>query len=70
VTLLPPALVGTNFQFSFVSQANHTNYVQYSTNLANTNWLPYSTIIGDGTTKSVTVPANTQAQEYFRVETQ
>ena len=49
------ALVGTNFQFSFVSQANHTNFVQYSTNLSNPAWLPYSTIIGDGSTKTITV---------------
>jgi hypothetical protein len=70
VMLLSPRLVGTNLQFSFVSQVNHTNFVQYSTNLAKTNWLPYSTIIGDGTTKTVTVPAKTPAQEFFRVGTQ
>jgi hypothetical protein len=70
VQLLNPALAGTNFQFSFVSTADHTNYVQYSTNLANTNWLPYSTIIGDGTTKTVIVPTNHPAAEYFRVGTQ
>jgi len=70
VTLLSPSLVGTNLQFSFVSQINHTNFVQYSTNLASTNWLPYSTIVGDGTTQMVTVPANIPAHEFFRVATQ
>ena len=70
VTLLSPLLVGTNLQFSFVSQTNHTNFVQYNTNLAQTNWLPYSTIIGDGTTKTVSAPANSPKQEFFRVETQ
>jgi hypothetical protein len=70
VTLLSPKLVGTNLQFSFVSQVNHTNFVQYSTNLAKTNWLPYSSIIGDGTTKTVDVPVNSPKQEYLRVGTQ
>ena len=70
VMILSPTLAGTNLQFSFVSQANHTNYVQYSTNLANTNWLPYSTIIGDGATKTVNVPATSPAQKFFRVDTQ
>jgi hypothetical protein len=70
VTLLNPARVGTNIQFSFVSTADHTNYVQYSTNLASTNWLPYSTIVGDGSLKTVVVPANHPAAEFFRVGTQ
>jgi hypothetical protein len=69
VMLLSPMLVGTNLQFSFVSQAGHTNFVQTSTNLASTNWPTYSTIIGDGTTKTVVVPANTPAREFFRVAT-
>ncbi len=70
VTLVSPAVVGTNLQFSFLSQANHTNFVWYSTNLAGTNWLPYSTIIGDGTTKTVTVPARSPVREFFRIQTQ
>jgi hypothetical protein len=69
VTLLNPALVGANFQFSFVSMADITNYVQYSTNLANTNWLPYTNFVGDGTLKTIVVPANHPAAEFFRVST-
>jgi hypothetical protein len=45
VTLLNPAIVGTNFQFSFISTASHTDYVQYSTNLANTTWLNYTNFV-------------------------
>ncbi len=70
VTLLNPALTGTSFQFSFVSTADHTNYVQYSTNLANTNWLPYTNIVGDGTLKTIVAPANPPAAEFFRVSTE
>ena len=64
-----PARAGTNFQFSFYSQLNHTNIVQYSTNLAK-GWLPYSTNIGDGTVKTIDVPLNSPKQIFFRVDTQ
>jgi hypothetical protein len=64
------ARVGTNFQFSFYAQLNHTNFVQYTTNLANPSWVPYSTIIGDGTVKTIDVPINSPKQLFFRVGTQ
>jgi hypothetical protein len=70
VVLIDPLQSGTNFEFSFISTASHTNFVQYTTNLVNANWLPYSTIPGDGTVKSVTVPANQNAAAFFRVSTQ
>jgi len=70
VVLIDPLQSGTNFEFSFISTASHTNYVQYTTSLANANWLPYSTIPGDGTLKSVSVPANQHAAAFFRVSTQ
>jgi Concanavalin A-like lectin/glucanases superfamily len=70
VTLLNPQLVGTNLQFSFVAQNGHTNLVQYNTNLLGTNWQTYSTIVGDGTSKTVSVPVNSPKQEFFRVQTQ
>jgi hypothetical protein len=64
-------LAGTNLQFSFLSQSGHTNFIQYNTNLTiKTNWLPYTNIIGDGTTKTVSVPANSLKQEYFRIDTE
>jgi hypothetical protein len=69
-TLANATLVGTNFQFSFYSQVYHTNFVQYSTNLAKTNWLPYSTIIGDGTVKTFIAPTNSPAPIFFRIDTQ
>jgi hypothetical protein len=49
---------------------NHTNFIQYSANLASPNWLPYSTIIGDGTVKTVIVPAASPAHDFFRIVTQ
>jgi hypothetical protein len=69
VTIINTVLVGGNIQFSFLSAANTTNYVQYTTNLANTNWLNYSTIVGDGTLQTVNVPASTPAATFFRILT-
>jgi hypothetical protein len=68
VTLLHPALIGTNFQFSFISTAGITNYVEYTTNLAKT-WLPYSNILGDGTLRTIEVSAKSPTTEFFRVNT-
>ena len=70
VTLLNPSRLGADFEFSFVSMANHTHDVQYSTNLAGTNWLFYTNIAGDGTLKTVEVPDNRPAAQFFRVTTQ
>jgi hypothetical protein len=68
--LINPGLLWTNYYFSFVSQPNHTNLVQYTTSVQNPTWLPYKTIIGDGATISVIVPVGSPAQQFFRVETQ
>src|SRR5262249_40511243 len=56
VQLASPRLVGTNFQFSFVSQAGFTHTVQYRTNLVAGNWQTYTNISGDGSLKTLPVP--------------
>ena len=70
VTLGSQGLSGTNYQFNFISTAGHTNQVQYSTNLATHTWLVYTNIVGDGTLKTISVPAKTPVQKFFRVITQ
>ncbi len=65
------ATTGNNFLFSFTSTAGHTNMVQSTTNLAPpVTWLPLTNIVGTGGLQSVTVPANTPSQRFFRVLTQ
>lgn len=72
VTLFGMTQSGTNFQFSFNSQAGHTHYVLSRTNLALGNWVTNSTILGDGTTKLVVVPdrGNGTNIMFFKVGTQ
>lgn len=70
VTLLNPAGGGTNFQFSFWSQAGRTHTVESRTNLVLGPWVPVTNFAGDGTLKLVTLPLGTNGHTYFRVGTQ
>ena len=74
IALLNPQVVGTNFEFQFVSEAGLTHAVQYNTNLvAGTGWQTCTNIAGDGTLKSVAIPLATftrSGQAFVRVATQ
>ena len=73
VNLLNPQASGTNFQFSFRSQAGFTNAVLYRTNLTLGSWQTYSNILGDGTLKMIALPFSLfspSAQGFIRVSTQ
>jgi hypothetical protein len=64
---------GTNFQFSFLSQAGVTNSVQYRTNLVLGIWLTYSNVTGDGTLKTIPIPLSVfspSKQGFIRVSSQ
>ncbi len=63
-------LSGKNYSFSFISTAGHTNMVQFTTNLDTHIWSPFTNIVGDGTLKTIVVPATTPAEKFFRVSTQ
>jgi hypothetical protein len=71
--LTQPQLVGTNFQFTFLSQTGVTNSVQYRTNLVLGSWLTYTNVTGDGTLKTIAVPFSRFSpakQGFVRVATQ
>jgi hypothetical protein len=74
VTLLSPAVVGgTSFQFQFLSQSGFSHNILYKTNLASAVWLTNSTVAGDGTVKTISMPLTvfSPAKEGFvRVSTQ
>ncbi len=70
VILINAQAAHPGFQFSFVSDAGHTNYVQYTTNLLKGTWQAYTNITGDGTLKTIDVPSTNHPVEFFRVETQ
>jgi hypothetical protein len=70
VTLLNPARSGTNFQFSFQSQAGKTHTVQSRTNLVLGTWQDVTNFPGDGGLKLISLPAGPHPQTYYRVNTE
>jgi hypothetical protein len=66
-SLISPQIVGTNFQFSFVSQAGFNTIVYYSTNATNASWQTLTNFTGDGTTKTIQFPVSGTHTEFFRV---
>jgi len=73
VTLLTPGNSGGNFSFSFLSQAGFTHSILYRTNLTLGNWQTNSTISGDGTLKTNSLPLSLfspSKQGFIRVTTQ
>ena len=69
VKILSPQVVGTNFNFSFASEAYESYTVQWTTNLTAANWTTYTNFIGNGSTNAVTVLllVNLPAAQFFRV---
>ena len=73
VTLLNPQDNGANFQFQFLSQSGFNHAILYRTNLAIGNWLTNSTVSGDGTVKTISLPFSLFSpakQGFIRVSTQ
>ena len=70
LTLTSPALVGGNFQFSFISSVGRTNSVYATTNLVTPVWVNLTNFTGDGTLKTFVVPAQNPSQKFFRVSIQ
>ena len=67
VTLLNPAVAGTNFTFSFMSQTNQTYTVEYKDDLNTTNWYFLESVAGTGALLECVIPMTNSAQRFFRV---
>jgi hypothetical protein len=73
VTLLNPLNNGANFQFQFLSESGFNHTILYRTNLAAGTWLTNSTVSGDGTVKTISLPFSlfgSAKQGFIRVSTQ
>ncbi|MGZ5568963.1 MAG: hypothetical protein ACXWKG_18285, partial [Limisphaerales bacterium] len=66
-------VVGTNFVMTFptakgVNGSAGTNYnVDFKNSLSDATWIPLTTVIGDGTSKSVTNAISTALQRSYRL---
>jgi hypothetical protein len=69
-TILSPALVGTNFTFSFQSLSGRTYTVQFKDDLQNASWSFLQTIPGDGSLKNVVAPVAGVPQRFYRLSVQ
>lgn len=71
--MINPQLSGTNFQFQFVSEANFSHNILYTTNLLTGIWKTNTTVNGDGTLKTIEIPMSLFApsrQGFVKVTTQ
>ena len=61
---LDVAVVGGNIEISFPTQSCVSYLVAYKDSATDPNWTPIETVVGDGTTKSVSYPASNPARFY------
>ncbi len=73
VTLFNATNSGANFQFQFLSESGFSHSILYRTNLMVGNWQTNSTVSGDGTLKTISLPRSLfspSQQGFIRVTTQ
>ena len=58
---------GTSFAFTFPSVFGFTYDVQYKDSIIDTNWLPLTSVPGDGATKTVAVPITSPSNRFYRL---
>jgi hypothetical protein len=64
--LIDSALVGDNLGFSWATVSGQSYIVQQNTNLATTNWMFFTNLIGGGSLFNVHVPVTNAPQQFFR----
>ncbi len=69
-TILNPTRVGNNFTFQFLSQSGFSHFVESRTNIANGTWIQRTNLAGDGSTKTIQLPATNLSTDFFRIRTQ
>lgn len=66
-TLVAPSVVGGSFSLSFATQLSRSYRLETTATLSPPNWQLLQSILGDGTTRAVTVPLSNFPQQFFRV---
>jgi photosystem II stability/assembly factor-like uncharacterized protein len=67
--IISPQVAGTNFSFSFGTDAYESYTVQWTTNLASGSWTTYTNFYANGAVSTLTVPLppNNFPAQFFRV---
>ena len=62
-----PRSDGTNFVFDFGTVSNQSYTVWANSNLATTNWVSYTNLIGDGYVQIITAPLTNSMQNFYQL---
>jgi hypothetical protein len=65
--ILSPRSDGTNFVFNFGTVSNQSYTVWANSNLATTNWVSYTNLIGDGYVQIITAPLTNSMQNFYQL---
>jgi hypothetical protein len=65
--LQSPRVSGGHFSFGFDTVSGQSYIVQQNTNLAATNWTPYTNITGNGSLYQFATPVTNILQRFFRL---
>ncbi|MCX6926673.1 MAG: hypothetical protein NT154_26230 [Verrucomicrobia bacterium] len=64
-----PAVASGNFVFSFGTLSNQSYTVQFNDDLADSNWLFYTDLTGNGSLMRVVAPLTSAPRRFFRMVT-
>ena len=67
LVMFSPRVEGTNFIFDFRAVLNRPYSVWSSTNLASTNWVQYTNLIGDGYVRRISAVNTNSTKRFFRL---
>jgi hypothetical protein len=65
LNILSPRSDGTNFVFNFGTVSDQSYTVWANSNLATTNWISYTNLIGDGYVQIITAPLTNSTQSFY-----
>ena len=68
--LFNPVRSGAGFSFSVLTWAGSTDVLEYATSLANPQWQPLSSVLGDGAVKTLIDTSAVNSPRFYRVERQ
>ena len=67
IIISSPRSDGTNFVFNFSTVLSQSYTIWANANLATTNWISYTNLIGDGYFQEITIPLTNSTQSFFQL---
>ena len=67
LVIISPRSDGTNFVFDFGTVSNQSYTVWANSNLATTNWVGYTNLLGDGYFQKITIPLTNSPRSFYQL---